>query len=157
MAAIFAGTPAARHDAPADTPHLFVLYSNTSFRRRAMTPEIFIPFVLTLAPVLIVLIAMVYRYRQTQARYHLLLQLADKNVDLPATLLSERLTPFSERRRALVLISGGLGLTATFLALPFKLDGGLSIGSLWGLGLLPVMTGLGYLASWWLNWRGEKA
>jgi hypothetical protein len=29
------------------------------------------------------------------------------------------------------------------------------VGSLWGLGLLPLMIGLGYLASWWLNRRGE--
>ena len=30
-----------------------------------------------------------------------------------------------------------------------------SIHSLWGLGLLPLMIGLGYLASWWLNWREQ--
>ncbi len=120
-----------------------------------MRPEFFIPFVLTLAPVLVALIALRYRYRQTQARYQTLLQLADKGVELPPQLLVEPHVAFSERRRALVLISGGLGLMAMFLALPGHLENGLSIGSLWGLGLLPLMTGLGYLASWWLN-RREK-
>jgi hypothetical protein len=40
-----------------------------------------------------------------------------------------------------------------FLTLPGHLDNGLGVGSLWGIGLLPLMTGFGYLASWWLNQR----
>jgi hypothetical protein len=121
-----------------------------------MEPEmIFIPLVVVLGPVLIVLIAMGYRYKQTQARYRMLLDLAGKGVELPPALLTDPHTPYSERRRALVLIGGGIGLMAMFFALPFKLDNGLGISSLWGLGLLPLMTGLGYLASWWLNWRGD--
>jgi hypothetical protein len=35
------------------------------------------------------------------------------------------------------------------------LDNGLGLDRLWGIGLLPLMTGLGYLASWWLNRRGD--
>lgn len=114
---------------------------------------LFIPLIVMLAPVLIVLLFLRYRYQQTQARYRTLLQLADKGVELPDELLIEPHTAYSERRRALVLISGGLGLMATFLALPFELDRGVSVHGLWGLGLLPLMTGLGYLASWWLNRR----
>jgi hypothetical protein len=121
-----------------------------------MEPEVFIiPFVVMGGPVLIALIFLRYRTVQTQARYATLLQLAEKGVELPPTLLVEPHTPYSERRRALVLISAGLGLMAMFIALPFKLDNGLGVSSLWGLGLLPLMTGLGYLASWWLNWRGD--
>ena len=116
---------------------------------------IFIPFVVMLFPMLIVLIVMRYRSQQTQARYRTLLQLADKGVDLPPQLLVEPHVTYCERRRALVLISGGLGLMAMFVALPGQLDNGLGIGSLWGVGLLPLMTGLGYLASWWLNRGGE--
>lgn len=117
---------------------------------------IFIPLVVMAAPVLILLILLRHRYQQTQARYRTLLQLAEKGVDLPSQLLVEPNLVYSERRRALVLIGGGLGLMAMFLALPGQLDNGLSVHSLWGLGLLPLMIGLGYLASWWLNWR-EKA
>jgi hypothetical protein len=102
-----------------------------------------------------VLIVLRYRYQQARARYGLLLQLADKGVALPPQLLVEPSAVYSERRRALVLISGGLGLMATLLAMPGHFDNGYGVSSLWGLGLLPLMTGLGYLVSWWLNRRGD--
>jgi hypothetical protein len=121
-----------------------------------MDPTIFIPFVFFLAPVLIVLIFLRYRYLQTQARYNTMLHLADKGMELPPQLLSEARMVYSERRRALVLIAAGLGVMATFTALPGHLDNGQSLAGLWGLGLLPLMIGLGYLASWWLN-RHERA
>ena len=115
-----------------------------------------IPVVVTVvAPVLIVLMVLRYRYRQTQARYRTLLQLADKGVELPPQLLVEPQIAYSERRRALVLISGGIGVMLTLLALPGEFDNGHSLRELWGLGLLPLMTGLGYLASWWLNRRDD--
>jgi hypothetical protein len=117
--------------------------------------ELFLPLIMLSAPVLIVLIVLRYRYLQTQARYRTLLQLAEKGVEIPTQLLVEPQIAYSERRRALVLISGGIGLMLTLLALPGQLDNGHSIHELWGLGLLPLMTGLGYLASWWLNRRGD--
>jgi hypothetical protein len=118
---------------------------------------IFIPLIVLSAPVLIVLITLGYRDRQTQARYRTLLQLADKGVELPPQLLVESQPGDVERRRALVLIGGGLGLMAMFLTLPGQFDGnGVQVSRLWGLGLLPLMTGLGYLGSWWFNQR-ERA
>lgn len=114
-----------------------------------------IPLVVMAAPVLIVLTVLRYRYRQTQARYQTLMQLADKGVELPPQLLLEPQIAYSERRRALVLISAGIGLMLTLLALPGQFDDGHNVRELWGLGLLPLMTGLGYLASWWLNRRGD--
>ena len=114
-----------------------------------------IPLVVMAAPVLIVLMVMRYRHRQTQSRYQTLLQLAEKGVELPPQLLVEPQIAYSERRRALVLISGGIGVMLTLLSMPGDLDHGHSIHQLWGLGLLPLMTGLGYLASWWLNRRGD--
>jgi hypothetical protein len=120
-----------------------------------MTPEIFIPLVIVGGPVAIILVLLRYRYLQTQARYKLLLALADKNVTLPPDLLAGPVVAHSDLRRALVLISGGLGLSALFLALPLQLATGQNVSSLWGLGLLPLMIGVGYLASWWLNRRGD--
>ncbi|HEY5253655.1 MAG TPA: DUF6249 domain-containing protein [Acidobacteriaceae bacterium] len=119
-----------------------------------MPPELMIPLIMMSCPVVTVLITLYYRYQSTQSRYKMLLQLAEKNVPLPQELLIEPRLPYSERRRALVLIGGGLGLIAMFAALPFKLDSGQSLHGFWALGLLPVMTGLGYLVSWWLN-RGD--
>jgi len=118
---------------------------------------IFIPLIVLSAPVLIVLMTLRYRDRQTQARYRTLLQLADKGVELPPQLLVESQSGDVERRRALVLIGGGIGVMAMFLSLPGQFDGnGMHVSQLWGLGLLPLMTGLGYLASWWFN-RREQA
>ena len=118
-------------------------------------PMLFIPGVVMLTPVAILLIFLRHRTEQTKERYRTLLQLADKGVALPPDLLVEPHAANADRRRALVLISGGLGLMAMFLVLPFELDDGQRIASLWGLGLLPLMTGLGYLASWWLNQRDQ--
>lgn len=120
-----------------------------------MDPIMLIPLIVMGAPVLIVLVVLRYRHQQTQARYRALLELADKGVELPTQLLIEPGFGYSERRRALVLISGGLGLMLMLFALPGELADGHSLHSLWGLGLLPLMTGLGYLASWWLNRRDE--
>ena len=120
-----------------------------------MNPTLLIPVVVMAAPALIVLMVLRYRYQQTQERYRTLLQLADKGVELPPQLLVEPQIAYSERRRALVLISGGLGVMLTLLAMPGHVDNGHSLRELWGLGLLPLMTGLGYLASWWLNQRGD--
>lgn len=115
----------------------------------------FIPAVVMLTPVAILMIFLRYRSAQTKERYHTLLQLAEKGLELPHDLMIEPQTPNADRRRALVLVSGGLGLMAMFLALPFELASGQRISSLWGLGLLPLMTGIGYFANWWLNWRDD--
>ena len=115
----------------------------------------FIPGVVMLTPVAILLIFMRYRSELTKERYRTLLQLADKGVELPHHLLVEATPGDADRRRALVLISAGFGLMAMFLALPFELHSGQRLASLWGLGLLPLLTGCGYLASWWLNRRDE--
>jgi hypothetical protein len=115
----------------------------------------FIPGVVLLTPVAILLIFLRYRSNQTKERYRTLLQLADKGLELPHDLLVEPQPANSDRRRAVVLISGGLGLMAMFRALPFEFHSGQSIAGLWGVGLLPLMTGLGYFASWWLNRRDD--
>ncbi|MBX3713990.1 MAG: hypothetical protein KF800_18665 [Lysobacter sp.] len=121
-----------------------------------MQPEFIILFVLGLAPAAIVLIVLRYRYRQTQARYNAVMHLADKGVAPPVQLLIEPRAEFCERRRALVLISVGLGIIAMFTAMPMPYDNGRGIRELWGIGLLPLITGFGYLASWWLNRRDDK-
>ncbi len=116
---------------------------------------LFIPAIVMLTPVAILLIFLRHRAELMKERYRTLLQLAEKGVELPHNLLVEPLHSDSDRRRALVLISGGLGIMAMFLALPLEFHSGLHSRSLWGLGLLPLMTGLGYLASWWLNRRDD--
>jgi hypothetical protein len=122
-----------------------------------MAIESFAPLFILMAPVLIVAMALRFKRKQTEARYRTLLQLADKGVDLPWAMLSEQQTPVMDRRRAVVLICGGLGLMLCLWALPVDDGEGRRIGELWGLGVLPVMLGLGYLLNWWLATRVDPA
>ncbi|WP_199799401.1 DUF6249 domain-containing protein [Porphyrobacter sp. SLTP] len=115
----------------------------------------FIPTIIMVTPIIILLIFLRYRARQTQERYRTLLALADKGAELPPGLLAEAQDPDADRRRALVLMGGGLGVMAMCAALPFEMHDGARISSLWGIGLLPLMIGLGYLANWWLNRRDD--
>jgi hypothetical protein len=113
-------------------------------------PMLAIPALVLLPPVLIT--ALVLRYRRTRAemRYRFLLQLAESGVALPATLPGETSPQNCDRRRALVLLAGGIGLSATLLSLPFDYHAGHRFAELWGLGILPVALGFGYLGNWYL-------
>ena len=118
-------------------------------------PMLIIPALVLLTPVLIT--ALVLRYRRTRAdmRYQFLLKLAESGVALPSTLPGEPIAEQCDRRRALVLLAGGLGLSATLVALPLQYQVGHRLSELWGLGILPVALGLGYLANWYLTRRGR--
>lgn len=118
-------------------------------------PVLIIPAVLMLGPVLIT--ALVLRYRRARAamRYRFLLQLAETGAALPATLPGEPAPQDSDLRRALVLLAAGFGLALMLVALPIEFPRGHDIGELWGLGILPVMLGLGYLGHWYLSRRGS--
>jgi hypothetical protein len=118
-----------------------------------MTIEHLMPLFVVALPLAIVILALRFRRLQTEARYRTLLQLADKGVDLPLALLAEHRHPRDDRRRAIALLSGGFGLMLCLLALPVQTDAGQHIGELWGIGLLPVTVGLGYLLNWWLETR----
>jgi hypothetical protein len=118
-------------------------------------PMLVIPALVLLPPVLIT--ALVLRYRRTRAemRYRFLLQLAESGVGLPATLPGEATPQHCDRRRALVLLAGGIGLSATLLSLPLDYHAGHRLSELWGLGILPVALGLGYLGNWYLARRAN--
>ncbi len=118
-----------------------------------MTFEPFLPLLVLVAPIAIVALALRFRRQQTEARYRTLLKLADKGVDLPLAVLAEQRSAHADRRRGLVLVCGGIGLMLSLLVLPVQGDEGQRLADFWGLGLLPVMLGLGYLGSWWLDQR----
>jgi hypothetical protein len=113
-----------------------------------------IPALVLLAPILIT--ALMLRYRRTRAemRYQFLMKLAESGVALPSTLPGEVHREPCDRRRALVLLAGGIGLSATLVSLPLQYHVGHPLSELWGLGILPVALGLGYLGNWFLTRRG---
>jgi hypothetical protein len=119
-------------------------------------PMLIIPALILLPPVLITALVLRYRRQRADMRYRLLAQLAEKGIAPPATLPGEATPQPCDRRRALVLLSGGIGLSAMLLSLPLDYHVGRPVAELWGLGLLPVSLGLGYLGNWCLNRRGGR-
>ncbi len=118
-------------------------------------PMLIIPAAVMLAPVLITALVLRYRRTRSEMRYRLLLQLAEMGVALPAALPGEATPQYCDRRRALVLLAGGIGLSAMLLSLPLEYHAGHRVAELWGLGILPVVLGLGYLGNWYLAQRGD--
>lgn len=117
-------------------------------------PMLLIPAVVLLAPVLLTALVLRYRRARARMRYEFLLKLAEAGVAVPAVLPGETTREASDLRRALVLLAGGMGLSATLLALPLHYHVGRPLGELWGLGILPFALGLGYLGHWFLSRRG---
>jgi hypothetical protein len=119
-----------------------------------LLPTLVIPALIMLPPILIT--ALVLRYRRTRAemRYQFLLKLAESGAVLPTTLPGEATPQQCDRRRALVLLAGGIGLSATLVCLPLNYQVGRPLAELWGLGILPITLGLGYLGNWYLTRRG---
>lgn len=118
-------------------------------------PMLIIPAAVMLAPVLITALVLRYRRTRSEMRYRLLLQLAEMGVALPAALPGEATPQHCDRRRALVLLAGGIGLSTMLLSLPLEYHVGHRVAELWGLGILPVVLGLGYLGNWYLARRGD--
>ncbi|MDZ4349417.1 MAG: DUF6249 domain-containing protein [Xanthomonadaceae bacterium] len=119
-----------------------------------MLPMLVIPLAVLLPPILITLLVLRYRRARAEMRYQFLLKLAESGVALPATLPGEATPHQCDRRRALVLLAGGIGLSATLVSLPLDYHAGHRLAELWGLGILPTALGLGYLGNWYLSGRG---
>lgn len=119
-----------------------------------LLPILVIPPLVLLSPLLIVVLVLRYRRTRAEMRYQFLLKLAESGVDLPASLPGEATPQQCDRRRALILLAGGIGLSASLIALPIHYQAGRPLAELWGLGILPVMLGLGYLGNWYLTRRG---
>lgn len=117
-------------------------------------PMFIIPALVLLPPVLITALVLRYRRARAEMRYQFLLKLAESGTPLPSTLPGEATPQQCDRRRALVLLSGGLGLSTMLIALPVHYHVGRPVSELWGLGILPVALGLGYLGNWLLTRRG---
>lgn len=116
-------------------------------------PVLIIPAAIMLPPVLVTALVLRYRRARAEMRYRFLLQLAEAGVALPETLPGEPTPQHCDRRRALVLLAGGLGLALMLVALPLEFPRGHPVSQLWGLGILPVALGLGYLLNWALSRR----
>jgi hypothetical protein len=92
-----------------------------------------------------------HRANRDTAQIQVLMKLADQGVPIPTELIAlyagEKVQ--TDVRRGLVLVCFGLGLSLCLLSF--------GVASTWGLGLLPIFTGLGYLLSAKFAHRGAHS
>jgi hypothetical protein len=106
-----------------------------------------IVFIVFACPVAIVGTILFYRHRRNLVLHKTLAAMIDKGVPIPPELLQpEKLgpgkRPKSDLQRALVLMGIGLGLIIFLLAMH---------NSVWGVGFIPLLMGVGYLLAWKLE------
>lgn len=98
------------------------------------------------APIALAGLILLYKSRKTRMIHETAIMLAEKGQPVPPELFIGTEMPFSDLRRGVVLIALGLGL-ALFM---FQME------KPWGLGLIPLFMGVGYLIVWKLE-TGRQA
>ena len=101
-------------------------------------------------PVAIVAILLFYRYRKNVLLHRTLAAMIEKGTPIPPGLLAdekEKKAPRSDLRRGVMLTAIGAGLAIFFLAQ--KEDA-------WGLGMIPLLIGAGYLIMWRLEQKKQN-
>ena len=102
-------------------------------------------------PIIIVIAILVHRSQRTKRIHETVVKLAEKGLPIPADLFIDR--PAEDTRsplsKGVVLIAVGLGLTIFFLTIPDR-------HAPWGVGMIPLLIGIGYLIVWKLENRKEK-
>jgi hypothetical protein len=98
--------------------------------------------ILAALPVVIVWMVLRHRRAVAQMRQAALLAIIERGGEVPPDLLADGKGRSSDEdlRRGLFLLLGGAGLVACLLVLPDT--------RFWGIGLVPVFAGAGYLLTW---------
>jgi len=106
--------------------------------------------VLVLAPIIIANIVLRHRRQETDTRLRAALDFAERGQPVPPGVLIEqrvRRPGTGDLRAGMVLSSFGLGTVLFALTLPRH--------EAWGLGLLPLFAGLGFLITWKLGQKNS--
>lgn len=94
----------------------------------------------------LVAVIMEYRHRNARQLHDTIVRLGEKGLPIPPELLVPQITPKSRLFWACTLIGFGVGLVIYFLA---------QGGNDWGIGAIPLATGLAQLLAWKLE-RSEQ-
>ena len=102
------------------------------------------------APVIIVIAILVHRARRTQVIHDTVVRLAEKGLPVPPELFVDRRPedPRSSLHKGIILVMVGIGLTVFFLTMPDR-------RAPWGVGVIPLLIGIGYLIVWKLEQKRE--
>lgn len=104
-----------------------------------------------LTPVIIVIAVLVHKSQRAKRIHQTVVALAEKGLPVPPDLFIERRAPdqTSSLHKGVVLVAVGLGLTLFFLSMSER-------HAPWGVGMIPLLIGIGYLIVWWLEERKRE-
>ncbi len=101
-------------------------------------------------PIVIVIAILVHRARRTRAIHETVLRLAEKGLPIPPEIFADRQWHPDEARSSLqkgvILVAVGIGLIGFFLTLSDR-------HAPWGVGIIPLLIGAGYLVVWRIEGR----
>ena len=102
-------------------------------------------------PIIIVIAILMHKAQRTRRIHETVVKLAEKGLPIPPDLFVDTRPedPRSPLHTGVVLVAVGIGLTVFFLTLPDR-------NAPWGVGLIPLLIGVGYLLVWCLEGRKEK-
>ncbi|MEO8134998.1 MAG: DUF6249 domain-containing protein [Betaproteobacteria bacterium] len=100
-------------------------------------------------PIIIVIAILVHKATRTRRIHQTVVALAEKGLPIPPDLFVDRPSAdtTSSLHKGVILIAVGAGLTIFFLSTPSR-------QGLWGVGIIPLLIGVGYLIVWKLE--GKK-
>ena len=99
-------------------------------------------------PIIIVVAILMHRSQRTRRIHQTVVALAEKGLPIPPELFVDKppADNGSPLNKGVILIAVGLGLTIFFLSVPGR-------HAPWGVGMIPLLIGVGYLIVWKLEGR----
>ena len=97
-------------------------------------------------PIIIVIAILIHKSKRTQRIHQTVVALAEKGLPVPPELFIDKpaADSASPLHKGVVLIAVGAGLTIFFLSTPDR-------HTAWGIGMIPLLIGVGYLIVWKLE------
>ena len=101
-------------------------------------------------PIIIVIVILMHKARRTQRIHQTVVALAEKGLPIPPELFIDKPSAdtTSPLHKGVVLVAVGAGLTIFFLSMADR-------HAPWGVGMIPLLIGVGYLIVWKLEGKKE--
>jgi hypothetical protein len=87
-----------------------------------------------------------FRASRERQRHETMRKMVEKGMEIPPALLVVPDRPAADLRRGLVLVAVGLGVLVLLVSYPDQ-----ETRDVWAVGLIPILTGAAYLATWRLR------